>query len=75
MARYPANPNAKSQHRGTRGNVLGANGCHFRINPLRMHKTYFGQILCHGRARWYGREGEGIGGNPKESDHFKYAGA
>ena len=30
-------------------------------------------LLCHGRARWYGREREGVGGNRKESDNPYYA--
>ena len=30
---------------------------------------------CHGTARWYDREGDGIGGKRKGSDDRKYAGA
>jgi hypothetical protein len=26
-------------------------------------------LPCHGTARWYGRQREGVGGNRKESDH------
>ena len=33
-----------------------------------------GTLPCHGTARWYGREGDGIGGKPKESDDRKHAG-
>jgi hypothetical protein len=33
-----------------------------------------GTLLCHGRARRYGREREGVGGNRRESDDPYYAG-
>jgi hypothetical protein len=39
-------------------------GCQYRWNPISCTSL----LPCHGTARWYGREGEGIGGDPKESD-------
>jgi hypothetical protein len=32
-------------------------------------------LRCHGTAKWYGRERDGVGGNRKESDNPYYAGA
>jgi len=44
----------------------------FVSNEVRRHRlislSYISQILCHGTARWYGREREDIGGKGKESD-------
>ena len=50
----------------------------FVSNDVRRHRlisiSYLSLLPCHGKARWYGREGESIGGNRKESDDCQICG-
>ena len=51
----------------------------FVSNEVRRHRlislSYISQILCHGTARWCGREQDDVGENRKKSDTPYYAGA
>ena len=51
---------------------------HFVSNDVRRHRlisiSYISLLPCHGTARWYGREREGVGGNREESDNFLLCG-
>jgi hypothetical protein len=56
----------------SKARVTDAVRYHFAPNDVRRHRlisiSYIPLLPCHGTARRYGREGEGIRENRKESD-------
>jgi len=61
-----------------KGTITDAVRYHFAPNDVRRHRlisiSYISLLPCHGTAKWYGREQDGVGGSRKESDNPYYAG-